>query len=116
MPRYAAIDIGSNSVRLQVAEVNPGSPVQILASDRQVTRLGESVFRTGRVSPEAMTFLEGVLTQYAATYQKFDVLAVRAVATAAVRDTGNQHEFVDRMSKAAACPIEIISGLEEARL
>ena len=86
MPRYAAIDIGSNSVRMQTAEVTPGCPVQILAAERQVTRLGESVFKTGRISPEAMTFLEGVLQGMAVNYKKLDVLAVRAVATAAVRE------------------------------
>ncbi|MBA0084223.1 MAG: Ppx/GppA family phosphatase, partial [Acidobacteria bacterium Pan2503] len=54
MPRYAAIDIGSNSIRMEAAEVTPGQPARILASDREVTRLGESVFRTGSVSKEAI--------------------------------------------------------------
>lgn len=116
MPRYAAIDIGSNSVRMQAAEVTPGSPVRILAAERQVTRLGESVFRTGRISPDAMDMVAAVLAQMAAAYKKLDVVSVRAVATAAVRDAGNQHDFVARMSQAAGCPVEIISGQEEARL
>ena len=54
MPRYAAVDIGSNSVRMEVAEVVDGEPPRILASERQVTRLGASVFRTGRISQESM--------------------------------------------------------------
>ena len=54
MPRYAAVDIGSNSLRMEAAEVVPGSIPKLLASDRQVTRLGASVFRTGKVSGEAM--------------------------------------------------------------
>jgi exopolyphosphatase / guanosine-5'-triphosphate,3'-diphosphate pyrophosphatase len=116
MPRYAAIDIGSNSVRMQAAEVNPGSPLQVLASERQVTRLGESVFRTGRISSDAMDLVAGILAQMAQAYKRVDVLAVRAVATAAVRDAGNQNEFVARMSDAIGCPVEIISGQEEARL
>ena len=49
MPRYAAVDIGSNSVRLLVCEVNPGAPLRVLASEREVTRLGEGVFRSGRI-------------------------------------------------------------------
>ena len=49
MPRYAAIDIGSNSVRMMAAEVEPRTPIRVLAEDRQVTRLGESVFRTGSI-------------------------------------------------------------------
>lgn len=116
MPRYAAVDIGSNSVRMQTAEVAPGAPTRILASERQVTRLGESVFRHGRIDAPSMALLEGVLGQMAAAWSKFDVLGVRAVATAAVRDASNQHEFIERMSRACGCPVEIISGLEEARL
>src|SRR5437588_9567064 len=52
MPRYAAVDIGSNSVRMMAAEVT-GAETRILAEDRQVTRLGSSVFRSGRISEDA---------------------------------------------------------------
>ena len=115
MARYAAVDIGSNSVRLEVAEVIGGS-ARILASDRQVTRLGASVFREGRVSPEALDLLCGVLAGMAVTWKRYDVLSIRAVATAAVRDARNQAEFLARTSLALGADIEIISGQEEARL
>lgn len=116
MPRYAAIDIGSNSIRMEAAEVVPGQPVRILASDREVTRLGESVFRSGSVSEEAMKTTCAVLARMRDLYRKLDVVGVRAVATSAIRDTRNQREFVTRASEAAGTPIEIISGREEARL
>ncbi len=116
MARYAAVDIGSNSVRLEVAEVIGGNPLRILASDRQVTRLGASVFREGRVSAEALDLLCGVLTGMSAIWKRHDVLSIRAVATAAVRDARNQAEFLARTSAALGAPIEIISGQEEARL
>ena len=116
MPRYAAIDIGSNSVRMQTAEVLPGTPARILAADREVTRLGSSVFRTGLVSQDAMTFVCQVLARMAETYRKFDVHGVRAVATAAIRDASNQAEFIQRASEAAGTRVEVISGPEEARL
>lgn len=116
MARYAAIDIGSNSIRMEAAEVAPGSPVNILASERQVTRLGESVFRGGAISAEAMDLACSVLARMADQYRKLDVVGVRAVATAAVRDTRNQEEFVGRASEAAGTPVETISGREEARL
>ena len=90
MPRYASVDIGSNSVRMEAAEVAPGQPPRILASERQVTRLGASVFRTGRISQESMDLICGVLGGMAQQYKRLDVTAVRAVATAAVRDAGNQ--------------------------
>ncbi|MCX6623810.1 MAG: Ppx/GppA family phosphatase, partial [Acidobacteria bacterium] len=116
MPRYAAIDIGSNSVRLLVAETAVGIPPRPLAEERQVMRLGASVFRNGRISQEATASVCDLLRTMAATYQKFDVLAVRAVATSAVRDASNQQEFIQRASEAAGTPVEIISGQEEARL
>ncbi len=116
MAKYAAIDIGSNSIRMEAAEVTPGGPVKILASERQVTRLGESVFRGGAISPEAMDLACAVLARMAEQYRKLDVVGVRAVATAAVRDTRNQQEFLARASQAAGTPVETISGAEEARL
>lgn len=116
VPRYAAIDIGSNSIRMEAAEVLPGRPATILASDREVTRLGESVFRTGGVSEDAIKATCAVLTRMAALYRKLDVVGVRAVATSAIRDANNQAEFLARATDAAGTPIEIISGREEARL
>jgi exopolyphosphatase/guanosine-5'-triphosphate,3'-diphosphate pyrophosphatase len=116
MPRYAAIDIGSNSIRLLAAEVENGAMVRVLEADRQVTRLGESVFRSGFISAEAMDGLLAVLQRMVAAYARHDVLAVRIVATAAVRDAGNREEFIDRCNLLTGQPIEIISGQEEARL
>jgi exopolyphosphatase/guanosine-5'-triphosphate,3'-diphosphate pyrophosphatase len=116
MPRYAAIDIGSNSVRMLAADVLANGRTETLASDREVTRLGESVFRGGMISREAMEFVAGVLARMAQAYKKLDVAAVRAVATAAVRDASNQSEFLERASAAIGAPVEIVSGQEEARL
>ncbi len=116
MPRYAAVDIGSNSLRMLAAEVMPGAPVRALISERVVTRLGESVFRTGRVSSEAMEAVGRSLQGMAQQYKRLEVVGVRAVATSAIRDAGNQHEFLFRASQAIGAPVEIISGQEEARL
>jgi exopolyphosphatase/guanosine-5'-triphosphate,3'-diphosphate pyrophosphatase len=101
---------------MEAAEVVPGQPVRILASDREVTRLGESVFRSGTVSEEALKTTCSVLARMAALYRKLDAVGIRAVATSAIRDTSNQAEFVSRASEAAGTPVEIISGREEARL
>jgi exopolyphosphatase/guanosine-5'-triphosphate,3'-diphosphate pyrophosphatase len=116
MPRYAAIDIGSNSIRMEAAEVLPGEAPRVLASEREVTRLGESVFRTGAVSDDALKTTAAVLARMAALYRKLDVVGVRAVATSAIRDTQNQQAFLARATEAAGTPVEIISGREEARL
>jgi exopolyphosphatase/guanosine-5'-triphosphate,3'-diphosphate pyrophosphatase len=116
MPRYAAIDIGSNSMRMEAAEVIAGQAPRVLASDREVTRLGESVFRAGAASEEAIGSTCAVLARMAVAYRKLDVVGVRAVATSAVRDMRNQRVFLARASEAAGTPVEIISGREEARL
>ena len=116
MPRYAAIDIGSNSIRMEAAELSPGSPMRVLASERVVTRLGESVFRNGVIAQEALELTCSVLARMAQQYQKLDLVGVRAVATSAVRDARNQAEFVERASIAVGTPVEIISGREESRL
>src|SRR5262245_54049254 len=101
---------------MEAAEVSPGQPTRILASDREVTRLGESVFRFGSVSEEAMRSTCAVLSRMAELYRKLGVIGVRAVATSAIRDTRNQREFLTLASQAAGTPVEIISGREEARL
>jgi exopolyphosphatase/guanosine-5'-triphosphate,3'-diphosphate pyrophosphatase len=116
MLRYAAVDIGSNSTRMIAAEVPPGEPPHVLLSERVVTRLGESVFRDGRISAQAMEEVERVLARMAETYKKLEIAGVRAVATSAVRDASNQLEFLARASAALGTSVEIVSGREEARL
>jgi exopolyphosphatase/guanosine-5'-triphosphate,3'-diphosphate pyrophosphatase len=100
---------------MMAAEVDAGE-TKILAEDRQVTRLGESVFQQGRISAEALDFLCATLSKMYAVYSRVSVVGVRAVATSAVRDAGNQDEFLRRTAAALNTNVEIISGAEEARL
>jgi exopolyphosphatase/guanosine-5'-triphosphate,3'-diphosphate pyrophosphatase len=116
MSLYAAIDIGSNSIRLLVAEMDTAGKMVPLAAERQVVRLGTGVFREGRLSESTMNLACDVLSGMAATYRRLDVLAVRVVGTAALRDARNQPEFLARASTILGTPVEVISGLEEARL
>jgi len=119
MPKYAAVDIGSNSLRLLVAEAQPGErlpKLARLAEDREVTRLGESVFHDGAVSAAAMRQVTEVLQRMRAVWQSFDVAGIRVVATSATRDASNRDEFIARASAAIGAPVETISGQEEARL
>jgi exopolyphosphatase/guanosine-5'-triphosphate,3'-diphosphate pyrophosphatase len=116
MSLYAALDIGSNSVRLAVADISPGQSYRLVASDREVTRIGESVFVTGRVNGKTIDYTCEVLARFRRKYQEWRPAAVRAVATSALRDARNQQEFLTRAEEAAGVPIEIISGREEARL
>ena len=116
MSLYAAVDIGSNSIRMLVAEVDASGKQVPIAAERQVVRLGTSVFREGRMNEATMNLACDVLGKMAAAYRKLNVLAVRIVGTAALRDARNQPEFLARASTILGSPVEVISGLEEARL
>jgi exopolyphosphatase/guanosine-5'-triphosphate,3'-diphosphate pyrophosphatase len=98
------------------AETGQGVPTKVLAAERQVTRLGAGVFQDGRIPAETMQFVCENLARMAQVYRKLEVIGVRAVATSAVRDSNNQHEFIEKASNALGTLVEIISGAEEARL
>lgn len=115
MPVFAAVDIGSNSVRLKIARLT-GRRLQPIYEDREVTRLGESVFRTGFLSPEAMATTVKVLRRFHRAAQRLGTDSVRVVATSALRDARNSRAFLEWVRSATGWTVEIISGLEEARL
>jgi exopolyphosphatase/guanosine-5'-triphosphate,3'-diphosphate pyrophosphatase len=115
MPTFAAVDIGSNSVRLKIARLTRHRLIEIL-EDREVTRLGESVFRSGFLSPDAIANTVKVLRRFHRAVQNVGVDSVRVVATSALRDARNSHAFVEWVHSSTGWNVEIISGLEEARL
>jgi len=116
MPPYAAIDIGSNSIRMLVAEVDQQGVVHPLAAERRVVRLGANVFREGWLGSAEIGLGCQVLTEMSEVCRKLDVRSMRVVATAAMRDAANRDEFVEPASRILGSPVEVISGLEEARL
>lgn len=115
MPVFAAVDIGSNSVRLSVAELRRGRVVP-LHYDREVTRLGAGVFRDGNLDPQAMAYTLKVLRRFHRTVQSFAVERIRVVATSALRDCQNAVVFTEWVKSTTGWNLEIISGLEEGRL
>ncbi|HUB01826.1 MAG TPA: Ppx/GppA phosphatase family protein [Terriglobales bacterium] len=115
MPTFAAIDIGSNSVRLKIARLQNGR-LKELHEDREVTRLGEDVFTAGLLSPEAMSETVRVLRRFHRATQECGTDAVRVVATAALREARNSQAFLDWVRTRTGWTVEVISGLEEARL
>jgi exopolyphosphatase/guanosine-5'-triphosphate,3'-diphosphate pyrophosphatase len=115
MPTFAAVDIGSNSVRLKIARLN-GQKLQEIHEDREVTRLGESVFRNGFLSPEAIANTVKVLRRFHRAVQDHGAESVRVVATSALRDARNSRAFLEWVRSTTGWKVEIISGLEEARL
>jgi exopolyphosphatase / guanosine-5'-triphosphate,3'-diphosphate pyrophosphatase len=115
MPTFAAVDIGSNSVRLKIARLTRRRLVEI-HEDREVTRLGEWAFRTGVLSPEALALTVKVLRRFHRAVQKSGADSVRVVGTSALRDARNSQAFLEWVHSATGWKVEIISGLEEARL
>lgn len=115
MMTYAAVDIGSNSVRLKIAAAR-NHRLRTLHEDREVTRLGESVFENGMISPESMAATIRVLRRFHRAVQAHAVDRMRVVATSAVRDARNQQAFLAWVHSATGWKVEIISGLEEGRL
>ena len=115
MPIFAAIDIGSNSCRLKIARV-AAHRLKTVHEDREVTRLGASVFDAGLVSPEAMAATLRALKRFQRAVQEHAVDQIRVVATSAMRDARNGAAFQAWVKAETGWNLEIISGLEEGRL
>ena len=115
MPTFAAIDIGSNSCRLKIAKV-VSHQLRTLHEDREVTRLGASVFATGLVSPEAMAATLRALKRFQRAVQQHGADQIRVVATSAMRDARNAAAFQAWVKAETGWNMETISGLEEGRL
>ncbi len=115
MPTFAAVDIGANSVRLKIARIRRRRLV-VLAEDREVTRLGESVFRTGLLDPKAMAATVKVLQRFHKTAQRYGTIDVRVVATSSLRDAQNASAFIHWVKATTGWKVEVISGVEEGRL
>jgi exopolyphosphatase / guanosine-5'-triphosphate,3'-diphosphate pyrophosphatase len=115
MPTFAAIDVGSNSCRLKIARV-VSHQLKTLAEDREVTRLGTSVFDTGLISPDAMAATLRALKRFQRAVQAHGVDQIRVVATSALRDARNAAAFQAWVKSETGWNLEVISGLEEGRL
>jgi exopolyphosphatase / guanosine-5'-triphosphate,3'-diphosphate pyrophosphatase len=115
MPTFAAIDVGSNSCRLKIAKI-VSHRLKTLHEDREVTRLGSSVFDSGLVSPDAMAATLRALKRFQRAIQSYGVDQMRVVATSAMRDARNAPAFQAWVKAETGWNMEIISGLEEGRL
>lgn len=115
--RVAAIDCGTNSIRLLIADIEPAdASLADLAREMRIVRLGEGVDRTGRLSAAALMRTMTALREYADLIADAKPEAVRMVATSATRDAANSAEFTERVTDVLGVPPEVISGDEEAEL
>ncbi|MFZ4405241.1 MAG: hypothetical protein ACOYOK_14160 [Pseudobdellovibrionaceae bacterium] len=113
--RLSAIDVGSNAIRMMVVNVE-GQKVQIIKKIRAAVRLGEDSFRDGELSPKTLNQAQEAFARFAIVNRKYKVQQCRAVATSAVRESKNKNQFLQKIFDHAKIQIEIIDGLEEARL
>jgi exopolyphosphatase / guanosine-5'-triphosphate,3'-diphosphate pyrophosphatase len=113
--RLAAIDLGTNTVRLLVVETSRGE-WHTLHQDQRVTRLGEGQAAAGILQPAAMRRTAEVVAAFARQAEDLGVLDVRIVATSAVREAANAGEFLDQVRRSSGRQVRVISGEEEARL
>ncbi|WP_089017694.1 Ppx/GppA phosphatase family protein [Micromonospora coriariae] len=117
----AAIDCGTNSIRLLVAELpdpaaGPQAPLTDLTRRMEIVRLGQGVDRTGRLAPEAIERTRVALASYAADIEKLGAERVRMCATSASRDATNAADFTEMVRRTLGVAPVVVSGDEEARL
>ncbi|MCJ7827212.1 MAG: Ppx/GppA family phosphatase [Demequinaceae bacterium] len=117
MPRVAAIDCGTNSLRLLIADVDveKGELTEVL-SDMVIVRLGQGVDKTGRFADEALSRTFEVVDLYGERCRAAGVEATRFVATSATRDASNRDEFLAGVESRMGIKPDVVSGEEEARL
>src|SRR5678815_4173325 len=111
--RVAAIDCGTNSIRLLVADLPAGTDV---VRRMELVRLGQDVDRTGRLAPEAIERTRVALASYVADCEREQVEKVRMVATSATRDAANRDDYRAMVLRTLRSEPEVISGREEAEL
>ena len=114
--RLAAIDIGTNSIRLMVAEPQRGGNYRILDEEKESTRLGEHLSKTGRLDPGAIQKSLDALRRMKQIAEGFQITELKTIATCAVREAANGGEFCRRAKEELGIDIQIIGGEQEARL
>jgi exopolyphosphatase/guanosine-5'-triphosphate,3'-diphosphate pyrophosphatase len=113
--RVAAIDCGTNSIRLLIADID-GNNFREVVRDMEIVRLGQGVDETGQFHPDAITRTLAAVDKFALEIAKRGVEKIRFCATSATRDATNRHLFVDGVRERLGIELEVITGEEEAAL
>ena len=116
MLRLAAIDIGSNTIRLLVADADPEAGIRPVHGEQRIVRLGAGLAESGKLAPESVDRAVAVVREYRDRARTHGAERVIAVATAAVREAANREELVDRLTTGVGLAPRVVSGDEEARL
>ncbi len=113
--RLAAIDVGTNTIRLLIADPDRESRYSVVLAAQEITRLGQDLFPGATLKPEPMRRSLEVLRSFSDLLRRYAVDRSRAVGTSALREARNRHDFLDA-ALAIGVPIDVVSGEEEARL
>jgi exopolyphosphatase/guanosine-5'-triphosphate,3'-diphosphate pyrophosphatase len=112
----AAIDIGSNAIRMAIAQILPDGELEVLEHLQRAVRLGQDTFRRGRLGGQTVRAAVAILRDYQRVLQTYGARHVRAVATTAVREAANVDTFLDRVLMATGLDVAVIDTSEESRL
>jgi exopolyphosphatase / guanosine-5'-triphosphate,3'-diphosphate pyrophosphatase len=112
----AVVDIGSNAIRMVVAQLLPDGRLEVLERLQRAVRLGQDTFRSGQLRSETMRSAVSILRDYQRVMNTYGAGRVRAVATSAIREAANGDTFVDRILMATGIAVSVISVAEEGRL
>ncbi len=116
MKRYAAIDIGANTILLLISQQTPEGLLQTVMDLETTTRLGEGLVRNRKINPHTMQESIDVIDRFLSLCRDMGVTKVVAIGTSSLREATNRSEFLRRVRRRCGLEIEIISGQEEARL
>ena len=116
MPRYAVIDIGTNSVKFNISERRDDGTWLTIVDRAEITRLGEGLEKTGEISSDAMERTVSAICAMVEEARKNDVAEIAAVGTMGMRTARNSQQFIDAVEQRCGVKIEVISGDEEGRL
>jgi len=114
--KLAAIDIGSNSIKLIVVDAAASDSFAVLAREKETARLGHETLTKGVLSPEAIERAITCIQRFKTAAEVRQTEEIVAVATASVREAKNSSQFIRQVGKATGIRVDILSGVEEARL
>ncbi|HEX3184475.1 MAG TPA: Ppx/GppA phosphatase family protein [Pyrinomonadaceae bacterium] len=114
--KFAAIDIGSNSIKLVVVDAAASDSFAVLAREREIVRLGHETLLKGYISRDAIRRAAKCIRRLRSVAAARGAESIVAIATAAVREANNSARFVEKMEKKTGVRVAVLSGTEEARL
>ncbi|GAB3646070.1 Ppx/GppA phosphatase family protein [Echinicola sediminis] len=114
--KLAAIDIGTNSIHMVIAQVTPRQNIQVLIDEKEMVKLGVGVFATNQLSADAFERGIAVIKRYVQLADQYGVDEIITAATSATREAKNGGDFLDRLTEETGLTPKVISGKEEARL